>query len=92
MLADRVLDSLCTCEVYMYMHMYMSYMGHSTWPHCRPQDVATIDAWIVVCDQGSTLEHREEILRAMPWATFIAKGPAHHRQYAAAPSLRFRPQ
>ena len=42
-------------------------------------DLDRIDSWIVICDGGSTLDQRVEILRALPWATVIAKGPALHR-------------
>lgn len=41
-------------------------------------DVGSIDSWIIVCDRGATAEQRAEIVRAMPWATVIAKGTALH--------------
>lgn len=37
-----------------------------------------IDAWIVCCDKGAQPQHREEILRALPWVTFIGKGAGLH--------------
>ena len=33
-----------------------------------------VDTWVVCCDKGASAAHREEILRALPWVTFIGKG------------------
>ena len=41
-------------------------------------DIGSIDSWIIVCDRGATADQRAEIVRAMPWATLIAKGTALH--------------
>ena len=41
-------------------------------------ELATIEHWIVVCDRGADPDHRDEVQRAMPWATFIGKGRALH--------------
>lgn len=40
--------------------------------------VGCVADWIVICDAGAKAEHREEILHAMPWVTFIGKGRGLH--------------
>lgn len=40
--------------------------------------LATIDTWVVVCDKGATSEQRVELMRSLPWMTFIGKGSSLH--------------
>ena len=45
--------------------------------------LGAVDSWIIICDKGATVEQRTEIMRALPWATLIAKGAALHRHPAS---------
>ena len=42
-------------------------------------ELSMIDSWVVICDRDATIEHRAEILHALPWATIINKGAALYR-------------
>ena len=43
-----------------------------------PDDLAQVDAWVIICDKGATSEQRIEVQRCYPWATLIGKGASLH--------------